>query len=131
MKIGQSMCNRSILNVTKFQHHTASISGVRGKRLVGGGKFTPPPPPPCRIGLIKQIRHSPNDIFNIRCSTGLKLLTCLRLGLSHLREHKFNHNFKNTLNPLCPCSLESESTSHFFLHCHNFVEQRNNLKNEL
>ena len=30
----------------------------------------------------------------------LQLLTRLRLGLSHLREHKFKHNFQDTLNPI-------------------------------
>ena len=41
----------------------------------------------------------------------------LRLGLSRLREHKFNHNFQNRINPLCICAMDIESTSHFFLHC--------------
>ena len=48
---------------------------------------------------------------------GLKLLTRLRVNLSHLREHKFHHNFLDTLNPLCSCSLEIESTSHYLLRC--------------
>ena len=37
------------------------------------------------------------------------LISAIRLGLSHLREHKFNHNFQDTVNPLCFCSLELES----------------------
>ena len=41
----------------------------------------------------------------------------LRLGLSHLKDHKFRHNFQDCLNPLCPCSLEAESTIHYFLRC--------------
>ena len=52
---------------------------------------------------------------------GHKLLTCLRLGLSHLNEHRFNHNFQNCIKPLCSCSLEIESTSHFLLHCHHYT----------
>ena len=44
----------------------------------------------------------------------------MRLGLSHLNEHKSNHNFDDFVNPFCTCSLEPESTSHFFLHCHHF-----------
>ena len=51
---------------------------------------------------------------------GLKLLTRLRLGLSHLIEHKFNHNFQSCIDPLCSCSLEIESATHFLLHCHHF-----------
>ena len=52
-------------------------------------------------------------------------------SLSHLREHKFRHNFQDTINPLCSCSLEIESTFHFFLRCQNFITPRTNLMNEL
>ena len=37
------------------------------------------------------------------------MLTKLGLRLSHLSEHKFRHGFKDTLNPLCSCSIEAES----------------------
>ena len=40
-------------------------------------------------------------------------------GFSNLKEHKFRHNFTNTLNPLCPCSVETEDTEHYFLRCQN------------
>ena len=53
-----------------------------------------------------------------------KHLTRLRLGLIHLREHKFRHNFQYTLNPICTCGSDIETTSHFFLHCHNFSAKR-------
>ena len=81
--------------------------------------------------LLKFIRPSPNSLFNVSDGLGIKLLIRLRLGLNHLREHKFNHNFQDTINPLCPCSLESESTTHFFLRCQNFTDLRNCLMNEL
>ena len=55
----------------------------------------------------------------------------LKLELSHLNEHWCNHNFEDCLNPLCSYSLEVESTVHFFLHCHNFVNIRNTLLNKL
>ena len=64
--------------------------------------------------LLKFIRRSPNNLFNVSDSHGTNLLTRLHLGLSHLREHKFNHNFQDTINPLCSCILESKSTAHFF-----------------
>ena len=51
-------------------------------------------------------------------------MTRLRLGLSHLREHKFHHNFQNCINPLCSCGMDIESTSHFFLHCPLFDDKR-------
>ena len=65
--------------------------------------------------LIKRIRPLAAPVYNIHDPLGLKLLTRLRLGLSHLIEHRFNHNFESCLNPLCTCSLEVESTTHFFL----------------
>ena len=55
----------------------------------------------------------------------------IRLGLSHLNKQKFNHNFKNCVNPLCTCSLEIESTSHFFHHCNYYNNIRSTLLNEL
>ena len=57
---------------------------------------------------------------------GIKYLTRLRLGLSHLNDHKFTHNFQDCLNPLCPCSLEVESTIHS-LHCQYYNDIRQTL----
>ena len=58
----------------------------------------------------------------------LKLLTRLRLGLSHLASVtiRFNHNFQSRINPLCSCSMDCgslaaiESTTHFLLHYHHY-----------
>ena len=61
----------------------------------------------------------------------LGLLNRLRLGFSHLREHKFRHNFADTLNPLCSCSLENEDTEHYFLCCQNNISFRTTLMNDL
>ena len=54
-------------------------------------------------------------------------LTRLRLGLSPLHEHKFRHCFQDTLNPLCECAKDIESTMHFFLYCTNFLILRQTL----
>ena len=70
--------------------------------------------------LLKIGRPTAKPTYNIHNPIGLKFLTRLRLGLSHLNEHKFKHNFQDCVNPLCSCSLETESLSHFFLHCHHF-----------
>ena len=51
----------------------------------------------------------------------------LRLGLSHLRYHKFKHNFLDTINPLCSCGSDIETSLHFLLYCQNFMECRNTL----
>ena len=44
--------------------------------------------------LLKFIRPSGSSVFNCHNLRGVKLLTRLRLGLSHLREHKFKHGFQ-------------------------------------
>ena len=68
-----------------------------------------------------------NSIFDIHKSLGIKLLTRLRLGISPLHEHKFRHCFQDTLNLLCECAKDIESTMHFFLHCSNFLIPRQTL----
>ena len=62
---------------------------------------------------------------------GLKLLTRLRLDLSHHFEHRFNQIFQSFINPLCSCSLEIESTTYFLLHCHHFSNIRSTLLNSI
>ena len=55
---------------------------------------------------------------------GVKLLTRLRLGLSHLGEKKFKHSFQDTLNPRCSCGKQFETTFHFLLACLNYSDER-------
>ena len=77
--------------------------------------------------LLTFIRPSKRSTFDNNHPNGVKFLTRLRVGLSHLREHKFKHNFQDTLNSLCPCSNETETTEHFLLHCQFYSEQRKHL----
>ena len=72
---------------------------------------------------------SPNHIYKTHDPLGLKLLTRLRLGLSHLNEHRFNHNFDSCINPLCSCNLEVESTKLFFLQCQHYTNISKTLLN--
>ena len=81
--------------------------------------------------LLKEIKPDLHPVYNICKPIGLKLLTRLRLGLNHFNKHRFSHNFENCVNPLCTCSLEAETTSHFFLHCHYYHPIRLTLFNEL
>ena len=60
--------------------------------------------------IIKFLRPSANSIFGCHNPIGVKLLTRLRLGLSHLRERKFKHSFQNTPNLLCSCGKEVKTT---------------------
>ena len=77
-----------------------------------------------KSNILKFFRPTPRSFFNCYNHKGIRLMTRLRLGLSHLREHKFNHNFQNCINPLCSCGMDIESTSHFFLHCPLFDDKR-------
>ena len=72
-----------------------------------------------------------NSIFNSFDPKGLKLLTWLRFGFSHLNEHRFSHKFENCMNPLCSCSLEAEDTLYYLLHCHHFNQHRLDLVNSV
>ena len=51
----------------------------------------------------------------------------MRVGLSHLREHKFKHIFQDTLNPICNCGEDIETTSHYLLHCPDYLYERKTL----
>ena len=77
------------------------------------------------------IRPLENDTYAIYDPLAVRLLNRLRLGFSHLKEHNFRHNFADTLNPLCSCSVETEDTEHYFLRCQNNLSFRTTLMNDL
>ena len=77
-----------------------------------------------RSSILKFIRPSPNSFYGCQNIMGIKLVTRLRLGLSHLREHKFKHSFQDTLNPLCNCGMDVESSTHFLLQCPSYINER-------
>ena len=77
--------------------------------------------------ILKFIRSSPNSTFNVHNSHRIKLLTRLRVALSHLGEHKFKHDFQDSLNRFGNCSKHIETTIHFFPHCWNYSSQRKTL----
>ena len=80
-----------------------------------------------KTSLLDFIRPKASPVYGIQDPIGLKLLTRLRLKFSHLREHKFRHNFLDTLNPLCSCGYEIESTSHYLLRCSIYTSSRRTL----
>ena len=81
--------------------------------------------------LLSFIRPAQSSIYNILGQIGIKLLTRLHLDFSNLNEHRFRHNFKNCLNPLYSCSLETEDTLHYLLHCHHFSMYHEDLMNSV
>ena len=81
--------------------------------------------------LLNFIRPSATNVYDINDTMGIKLITLVRLGFSHLREHKLKYNIQDTLNALCSCSTEVESTSHYFLLCHFCDALRATVMNDL
>ena len=69
-------------------------------------------------------RPSPNSTYNCLNIKGIKHLTRLRLGLRHVRYHEFKHDFLDSLNPICSCRFDIETTSHLLLHCPNLINER-------
>ena len=51
-------------------------------------------------------------------------LTRLRLNFGHLKEHVCRHDFADTINPMCACGADVETTEHLLLHCHCYSIQR-------
>ena len=81
--------------------------------------------------LLSIIRPTAKSVFGIHDPLGLSYLSQLRVGLSKLNFHKFSHNFKDTLKPLCPANDGIEDTEHFLLLCPSFDIQRRDLLAEI
>ena len=77
-----------------------------------------------KSNILKFIRPAPRRSFNCYNHKGIRIVARLRVGLSHLREHKFNQSFQNCINRLCSCGMDTESTSHFFLYYPLFDDKR-------
>ena len=82
---------------------------------------------PFKKALLSFVKTSENSVIAINDNNGIKLLTRLRLNFSHLNEHKLRHNFLGTLNPVCSCGSEPETTAHFLSRCQNHVKNRSKL----
>ena len=81
--------------------------------------------------LFSIIRPPSKFVYRIHDPQGLSILTQLRVGLSKLNIHKFKHNFRETLNPLCVINDGVEDTKHYFLLCHTYDVFRRDLLNSV
>ena len=81
--------------------------------------------------LMKFFSLQERSPFSIHDPTGVKLLTRLWLKFSHFNEHKFRHDFKDTVVAMCDCGTETETTDHFFLLCPFFVTETQKLFNNV
>ena len=84
-----------------------------------------------KSNILKFIRPKPNNVYYCHNPKGIKLLTRLCLRLSHLRQHKFKHNFQDCLNLLCPCGNEIETSTHYLLHCPTYTNEILTLLNKI
>ena len=57
------------------------------------------------------------NTYNCLNTKSIKFLLRFRLGLSHLRNHKFKHGILDSLNPICSCGLDIETTCYYLLNC--------------
>ena len=48
----------------------------------------------------------------------------MRLNFGYLKEHKCRHDFADTINPICACGADVETTGHLLLRCHYYSIQR-------
>ena len=70
-----------------------------------------------KSSILNYVRPTENSVFDVYDIKDVKLLTRLRLDFSHLNEHKLRHNFNDTINPMCSCGKEPETTLHYLLRC--------------
>ena len=82
--------------------------------------------------ILDFIRPNPTPMFRINRLSGSVFLARLKVGFSHLREHKFRHGFLDIVDPICSCRTNAvENTEHYLLHCSNFTNQRTALFDDL
>ena len=81
--------------------------------------------------LLSIIRPPTKSVFGIYDPIGLSYLSQIRVGLSKLNFHKFKHNFRDTVNPMCPTNDGTEDTEHFLLLGPSFDVQRRDLLAEV
>ena len=74
--------------------------------------------------LLKQIRPKKKLYYGIQDKEGTRFITLLRMGLSPLKKHKFEHSFKDTLDDICPTKDGIEDTEHFLLLCRSTYNAR-------
>ena len=54
-----------------------------------------------------------------------------RVGLNHVKENKFIHNFQYSIDPLSSCVNSIKCTILFFRHCANYTFQKQTLLNKM
>ena len=71
--------------------------------------------------LVKLVSPPKSNNFNILDNLGLMYLTQLRVGLNR---YKFDHNFNDTIDPMCSVNDGVEDSTHLLLSCHLYTDIR-------
>ena len=79
--------------------------------------------------ILDFIKPKENSIYAIHNISGLNSLTRLQLDFSHSNERKFRNNCKDTINPMCSCDFEPETTDQCLLRCKVYIDLRLDLLN--
>ena len=83
---------------------------------------------PSLVALRKHLnvlfRPYRKSIFGIHDPTGIRYLFQLRVKMSPLRSHKYQHNFEDTPTEMCSCGQGIENTNHFLFTCSFFALER-------
>jgi len=81
--------------------------------------------------ILNKIRPKKASYFGKRNHDHVRYLTMLRVGLSPLRSHKFNHGFLDTPNGLCTLCNQKEDTNHYLLSCRSYILSRATLMQKI
>ena len=74
--------------------------------------------------ILKFIRFSENSVLLCSNPKGIQLMTRLRIGLSHLQEHKLKQNFQDTFNPIWNYSEDIKTLCHYLLYCSLYTNKK-------
>ena len=101
---------RTVVNIPLIRKKRNFKSSFFGSAIIEWNNLDPNLRNSKSISVFKEkilnfIAPSPNSFFD--CA----ILNELNLDLG---EHKFKHSFQDTINPLCNCGQDIESSSHFF-----------------
>ena len=80
--------------------------------------------------ILVFIRPSTNNTLHCRNRNAFKLITWLKLGLSHFPFKKFNHGIQDTLDLIYNCCTV-ETSNHYLLQCASFSNESLTIFNKL
>ena len=82
--------------------------------------------------ILGFIRPNPTTYFKTNKLSDFVFLTRIRVGFSHLRQHKFRHGFLDIVDRICSCLTNAVgNTEHYLLPCSNFTNQGTILLDDL